>query len=263
MAPLLVVVIAVAALVYGKDAATGQLMWQIRGFVGTQGASAVQELIQSSYKPVAGTIATIISVATLLFAGSTVVIELQDALNTIWHVPHTACDSRMKGIVIMLKERLHAVLLIGGAGLVLLVSLFINTGITAIGEFVGSRLATPTILLQLEEFLVSILVVTCLFAAIYKVMPDVRLEWGDVMIGAGFTAVLFSIGKVIIALYLGKVGVSSTYGAAGSLVALLVWVYYSAQIFFMGAEFTRVYARRRGSHQLRAVTNETASYKRD
>ncbi len=256
LAPLLVVVVAIAAFVYGREAAQGQLFWQIRGLIGKQGAGTVQELIQSAYKPGAGIVATIIGVLTLLFGASTVVLELQEALNAIWHVRKTAATSRFNGVKAMLKERFYAVGLILGAGVLLLISLLVNAVIAAVGRFIPWRLPSSEFMLHAGELLISMIVVTFMFAAIYKYVPSVRLEWRDVIIGAAVTALLFIIGKQLIAIYLGKVSVSSTYGAAGSLVAVLIWVYYSAQVFFMGAEFTKIYARRHGSHQQGVVLEE-------
>lgn len=247
MAPLLVVVVAVAAFVYGKEAAQGQLIWQIRDLVGQQGAAAIQELIQSAYKPGAGTLATILGILTLLFGATTVVIELQDALNTIWHVPVPDTGSGIHSALVMLKQRFYSFGLILGVGFLLLVSLVLNAAIAVAGKFMSSILPTSELLLHVGTFVISFLVVTFLFAAIYKLMPDVRLKWSDVIVGAAFTSLLFTIGKQLIGIYLGKASFGSTYGAAGSLVIVLVWVYYSAQLFFMGAEFTKIYTKRYGS----------------
>ncbi len=248
LAPLLVVVVAIAALAFGKTAATGQLFWQIKELVGADGALAIQGAVEGAYKPGAGAIATALGLLTLAIGASSVVVELRGALNTIWHVPDVQ-DSMGLGILVrLLKERFYSFALILGVGFLLLVSLVLSAGVAAVGKFFGAYLPTSEGVLQLLTSLVSFLVITALFMAIYKLMPDVRLEWGDVIVGAGVTALLFTAGKYLIGLYLGKATFGSTYGAAGSLVVVLVWVYYSSQLFFLGAEFTKVYTKQFGSH---------------
>lgn len=247
IAPLLIVVVAVAALVYGHKAAQGQLVWQIQGLVGAEGAKTIQDLIQSAYKPGSGIVATILGVLTLIFGASTVVVELRDALNTIWRVPVPEGSSGLQSILRFMKERFYSFGLILGVGFLLMVSLILNAGIAAVGSYFGSILPASEAFLHASEFVISFVVVTFLFAAIYKFLPDVDLKWTDVIVGASFTSLLFSIGKQLIAIYLGKTGFGSTYGAAGSLVIVLMWVYYSAQLFFLGAEFTKVYTEKMGS----------------
>lgn len=248
LAPLLVVIVAVAAVVYGRTAAQGQLVWQIQNLVGPEVAKTIQGVIQSAYKPAAGTLATILGLLTLAFGASTVVVELRDALNCIWKVPAKASETTFGSTVRMVRERAYSFAMVLGVGFLLIVSLVLNAWVAAMGTFFASLLPTPEIVLQGVTFLVSFLVITFLFAAIYKVLPDIRLEWSNVMIGAAATSLFFGIGKQLIGLYLGKASFSSTYGAAGSLVLVLVWVYYSAQIFFLGAEFTKVYTRNFGTH---------------
>ena len=248
LAPLLVVVVAVAALVYGQKAAQGQLVWEIQGLVGGAGAVAIQGLIRGAYyKHDAGIVATIFGILTLVFGASSVVVELRDALNTIWHA-HSPPSSGFRGILRLMKDRFYAFALILGLGFVLLFSLILNAWIAAMGRFFNSILPMPEWVLETATFLLSYAVTTFLFAAIYKFLPDVRLRWSDVLVGASVTSLLFTAGKQLIAFYLGRVSFDSTYGAAGSLVLVLVWVYYSAQLFFLGAEFTKAYARRFGSH---------------
>jgi membrane protein len=247
LAPLVVVIIAVGAAVFGQQAAEGQLAWEIRDLVGPAGAQAIQEVIRGAYKPQAGLVATILSLLTLLFGATSVAVELHDALNTIWHVPAKAGKFSDR-VVDLIKERLLSLLLVLGAGFILVVSLIWSTWIAAMGRYFGSVLSAPEPVLQLATFLVSFIAITLVFAAIYKFVPDVPLTWGDVIVGASFSALVFLIGKQLLALYLGKVGLASAYGAAGSLVTVLVWVYYSAQLFFLGAEFTKIYAKRYGSH---------------
>ena len=247
LAPLVVVIIAVGAAVFGQQAAEGQLAWEIRDLVGPAGAQAIQEVIRGAYKPQAGLVATILSLLTLLFGATSVAVELHDALNTIWHVP-AKVGKFSDRVVDLIKERLLSLLLVLGAGFILVVSLIWSTWIAAMGRYFGSVLSVPEPVLDLATFLVSFIAITLVFAAIYKFVPDVQLTWGDVIVGASFSALVFVIGKQLLALYLGKVSLASAYGAAGSLVTVLVWVYYSALLFFLGAEFTKIYAKRYGSH---------------
>jgi membrane protein len=252
LAPLVVVIVAVGAAVFGREAAEGQFAWEIRDLVGPVGAQAIQELIRSAHKPGAGAIATILSVLTLAFGASSVAVELHDALNTIWHVPPKTGRfvTRIMGFV---KKRFFSFMLVLGGGFILIVSLIWSAWVAAMGQFFGSVLRVPGFVLHVATFLVSFIAITLVFAAIYKVVPDVPLQWSDVIVGASFTALVFTIGKQLLALYLGKVSLGSAYGAAGSLVTVLVWVYYSAQLFFLGAEFTKVYATRYGSHFARKL----------
>jgi membrane protein len=249
MAPLLIVVIAVAALAFGQKAAQGQLVWDIQGLVGAEGAQAIQDLIlQSVHKPASGMTATALGVLTLLFGSSAVVVELRDALNTIWHVPAPATISSFRSVLFLVRERFYLFGLILGVGFLLLVSLALNAAIAALGSLPGSPPPASASVVHMAVFAISFLVTTLLFAAIYRFLPDVQLKWSDVIVGAAFTSLLFTIGKHLIGIYLGRAGFGSTYGAAGSLVIVLVWVYYSAQLFFLGAEFTKVYTRTLGSH---------------
>jgi membrane protein len=256
LAPLLIVIVAVAAIVYGQEAARGQLVWQIQGLVGPDGAKAIQGLIQGAYKPATGVVASLLGLLTLAFGASSVVVELRDALNTIWHVAPDSRNTGFASIFRLAKERFYSFALILGVGFLLLVSLVLNAWIAAMGSFFGSFLPIPEAVLHAATFLFSFFVITFLFAAIYKLLPDVHLKWSDVTIGASVTSLLFTIGKQLIGLYLGKTSFASTYGAAGSLVIVLVWVYYSAMLFFLGAEFTKVYTRTFGSqlsNKLQAV----------
>jgi membrane protein len=246
LAPLLIVLIAVAALAFGSQAARGQLAWQIQNLVGPEGAKAIQALLQASYKPSAGIIAAILGFLTLLWGASSVAVELRDALNTIWHVP-SSDETRIESIRHFMRDRLYGFALVLGVGFLLFVSLLLNAFIAAAGRYFGQYLAVPEAVLQAVTSVVSFVVITILFAAIYKVLPNVHLKWSDVIVGAAFTSFVFTLGKQLIALYLGKASIGSAYGAAGSLVIALVWVYYSAQLFFLGAEFTKVYTQRFGS----------------
>jgi membrane protein len=247
LAPLVVVIVAVGAAVFGQQAAEGQFGWEIRDLVGPVGAQAIQEVIRGAYKPQAGLVATILSLLTLIFGATSVAVELHEALNIIWHVP-VKTGKLSACVVDLVQERLLSLLLVLGAGFILVVSLIWSAWIAAMGRYFGSVFSLPEPVLHLATFLVSSIAITLVFAAIYKLVPDVSLTWGDVMVGACFSALVFTIGKQLLALYLGKVGLASAYGAAGSLVTVLVWVYYSAQLFFLGAEFTKIHTRRYGSH---------------
>jgi membrane protein len=247
LAPLLVVVIAMAGFAFGREAATGQLVWQIQEVVGEEGAQFVRAMLTNAHQPASGSIATALGLATLFFGASAVVAELRDALNTIWRVPEKELCGPVRSIIAVLRDRTWAFAMVTGVGFLLIVSLAINAALSALGSSFQGYLPTSEWVLQTVNFLVSFLVIGFLFALIYKVLPDINIAWGDVALGAAITSLLFSIGKLLIGLYLGKAGFGSTYGAAGSLVILLIWVYYSAQIFFLGAEFTHAYAEQYGS----------------
>ena len=176
------------------------------------------------------------------------VVELRDALNTIWHAPVDQSNTGLRGILALVRQRFYSFAMVLGVGFLLLVSLVLNASIAAIGKFFGSFLPVPESVLHLATFVLSFLAITFMFAAIYKVVPDIHLRWSDVIVGSAVTALIFTIGKHLIGIYLGKASIGSAYGAAGSLVIVLVWVYYSSQLFFLGAEFTKVYTRTFGSH---------------
>lgn len=253
-APILVIVVGVASLFFGNAAARGQLAWEFHNIVGWDGARLIQSMVESSRSHHSGILATGLSVIALMFGASSVVVELRSDLNTIWHVLPRESTSGLKALVAMGKERFVSFLLIVAAGFLLLLSLVASALITVAGRLVGPNLPVPEAWLHVLTFVVSFLVITVLFGAIYKVMPDLDLEWRDVAVGASVTSLIFTTGKQIIALYLGKAAFGSTYGAAGSLVVLLVWMYYSAQLFFLGAEFTKVYAAMYGSRPGQAPT---------
>jgi membrane protein len=244
LAPLLVVIVAVAGAVYGEEAARGQIVGQLRDLLGLAGATAIEEVIKQARQPAVGLLATVAGLITLFFGATAVVTELRDALNTIYEIP--APDvSGLKSIMLFVRERFFSFAMVLGVGFLLLVSLAINAGLAAMGTWFTGWL--PALMLQAASTVVSWIVITALFAGIYKALPDVTLEWRDVVLGAAVTSLLFNLGKFAIGLYLGSSTVASAYGAAGSLVVLLIWVYYSAQIFFLGAEFTQVFANRYGS----------------
>ena len=248
LAPLLVVVIAIAGLAFGPAAARGQILWQIDDLIGKQGAEAVQGMLQAAWSPAEGILATVLSLIALVFGASLVVSELRNSLNEVWNVPAPeTAQGVVAGVVDLIHQRLYAFFLVLGIGFLLLVSLVVNAALAALGRYFQGWLPTPEFVLQAANFVVWFAVTTLVFALIYKVVPDVKIAWSDVVIGAAMTSLLFTVGKLVIALYLGKSGLGSAYGAAGSLVLLLAWVYYSAQVFFLGAEFTQVYANNFGS----------------
>lgn len=246
LTPLLLIAVSVGGLAFGEKAAEGHVLDEIRGLIGPQGAAGVQALLAGTRHTGGGILATSLGLVTLLFGASGVLIELRDALNTIWEVQAPQLPG-LRTIVQMIKDRLFSFALVLAIGFLLLVSLVVNAIIAAAGTYFESFLPAPEPVLHLANSLLSFLIITGLFAAIYKIMPDVRIEWRDVLLGAAVTSLLFTIGKLLIGLYLGKASFASTYGAAASVVILIVWVYYSGQVFFFGAEFTKTFATRYGS----------------
>ncbi|PSB52688.1 ribonuclease BN [filamentous cyanobacterium Phorm 6] len=243
LAPLLIIVIAIAGLVFGADAAQGQIVAQLQSLIGKDGAQTIQELILKASEPKSGMIATIVGIATLLWGASNVFTNLKEALNAIWNVS----PPPGRGIWGFLKDRVLSFAMILGIGFLLLVSLVLSAVLAAISYWLNGWLQLPVGIWQIVDFAISFGVVTLLFALIYKLLPDVDLAWNDVWIGAAITSMLFTIGKSLIGIYLGGSGIASTYGAAGSFVIILLWINYSAQILFLGAEFTQVWANRYGS----------------
>jgi len=244
IAPLLVISIAIAGMVFGEQAARGQIVWQIEELVGREGGQAIQSMIEHARRPGASLVAGTIGILTLFFGASGVFVELRNSLNLIWE----ARPPERSGWKAMVHERFTAFAMVVSIGFLLMVSLLANAAIAAAGNFFAGFLPLPEAILQLINILISFGGITLAFALLYKVVPDASIEWRDVWIGAAVTAALFSIGKFLIGLYIGRAALGSAYGAAGSLVIFLVWVYYSAQVFFLGAEFTRVFADRYGSH---------------
>lgn len=241
--PLLIIIITMIGLIFGEEAAQGYILQQIEGLMGEQSASAIKDMIQRADRPATGGIAAVIAVATLLIAATGLFGELQDSLNTIWGIE----PKEGRGIWGMIKGRFLSFVAILGIGFLLLVSLVLSAALAALGKWFSGWLPAPEAVLQVLNFLVSFGVITALFAMMFKMLPDARVAWRDVWVGAAMTALLFTVGKFAIGLYLGKSDVGSAYGAAGSLVILLIWVYYSAQILLFGAEFTQVYANREGA----------------
>jgi len=244
LAPLLIIVIAIAGLVFGEEAARGQIFEQMRGLVGDQGGQTIESMVQSASKPSQGVLATIIGVVTLLFGASGVFGQLQTSLNAIWGVE----PKPGRGISGIIKDRILSFGMILVVGFLLLVSLLLTAGLAAVSKWFGDLIPGMELIGHLLNFVISFAVITLLFAMIFKFLPDVKMAWSDVWLGGAMTALLFNIGKFGLGLYLGKSAVSSSYGAAGSLIVLLLWVYYSAQILFFGAEFTQVYANKFGTH---------------
>jgi membrane protein len=243
LAPLLVIVLAIAALFFGDDAARGGVVTQLRDLVGEEGGKAIESMIQSANKPGTGIMATILSTITLLFGASGVFGQLQDSLNTIWEVK----PKSGRGIWGVIKDRFLSFAMVLGVAFLLLVSLIITSAIAAVGEFAIRLPESLEWLSQILNFVLSFGIVTVLFAMIFKLLPDVKMAWNDVWLGAVVTSALFTVGKFAIGLYLGHSTMASSYGVAGSFVVLLVWTYYSAQILFFGAELTQVYANTLGS----------------
>jgi len=255
LAPLLLIVISVAGLVFGEDAARGEIAHQLSALMGGAGAKAVQDLLASVDKPLEGTLATALGLL-MLFVGATSVFgELQDALDRIWRV---AAQQPSRGWLALVQARLLSFGMILAIGFLLMVSLVASAVLGAMGNWLQPVFGGWLALAALVNALGSFLLVAAMFALIYKVMPRAQVQWRDVWTGAVFTATLFTFGKFLIGLYIGRSGVISGFGAAGSLVVVLLWVYYSAQIFLIGAEFTWVYANAYGSRRVVAPSQAKA-----
>ena len=245
IAPLLIIVISIAGLVFGEEAARGEIAGQLMSLMGVQSALAVQSLLESVNEPAQGIMATVIGLVLLLVGATTVFGELQDSLDRIWRAPARVGG----GLWNLIRARLLSFGMILGIGFLLMVSLVFSAGLSAVTNWWGPVFAGWEIVASCVNFVFSFVMVTGMFAMIYKIMPRVHVRWDEVWIGAAITAVLFTIGKFVIGFYIGSSGVASAFGTAGSLVALLVWVYYSAQIFLMGAEFTWAYSHIFGSRK--------------
>jgi len=257
IAPVLIIALAIAGQVLGPVEVQTRLMNQLTATIGPQGADLIQSMLANARKPTDSLVASILALATLILGAAGAFGQLQDALNTIWEVKARTGSAIRR----LLAEKFLSFLMVMGLGLVLLVSLIASTALSALNTPIGSPTTALTDLLGIINLFVSFGVITLVFAIILKVIPDVHLRWHDVWPGALLTAVLFTLGKYAIGWYLAHSSVSSTYGAAGALVIILLWIYYSAQIFFLGAEFTKMYARRCGSPvrptlQAQAVTAE-------
>ena len=253
LAPLLLIVISIAGLLFGVDAVRGEVFGQLRGLMGNEAAKAVESLLASVSKPSHGIAGSLIGGAVLLVGATTVFGELQDALDRIWRAPARETSG---GLWRLLRTRLLSFGMILGIAFLLMVSLVLGAVIAALGKWWGGAFGHWEVLAQVVNTLVGFGLTTSVFAMIYKLMPRVKVRWHDVLLGAVVTALLFSVGKFLIGLYIGKSAVASSFGAAGSLVIVFVWVYYSAQIFLMGAEFTWVYARSFGSMREQAKASD-------
>jgi membrane protein len=241
--PLLVIAIAIAGAVFGQDAARGEILQQINSLVGKQGAQAIETALANANQPQLGSIASIISVIVLLIGASGVFAQLQEALNTVWNVK---AKPEKQGFWEFIRKRLLSFGMVLAIGFLLLVSLILSAMLSGISNLDINLLPGFDPLWQIVNFVISFSFISLLFALIYKYLPDVKIRWKDVWVGAIITALLFTIGKYLIGLYLGQGSLGSTYGAAGSLIVFLAWVFYSAQILLFGAEFTQVYARKFG-----------------
>jgi membrane protein len=242
--PVLLIVIAIAGLAFGQDAAQNALTAQLSGLMGQQTAEVLQTAVASAASKSSGIVATIVGIITLMVTASGVFVEMQTALNVIW-------KATPKGTTVsqLIRARAASLGLVAALGFLLMVSLVVSTALTAFGNYLDTVLPFGKIIMTVLNGIVSLALISFLFAAIYKVLPDRDLKWGDVVVGAVVTAVLFTIGKSLISWYIGSSAVASSFGAAGALIVLLLWVYYSAQIFLLGAEFTKVYANTHGSAQ--------------
>ena len=242
LAPVLTLSIAIAGFFFGEAAARGEIVGQIGSLIGPQGAELVQSVLRNASRPGAGFIATFVSIVTLILGANTALAELKSGLDQIWNVP----PEKRAGFWYVIRTRLLSIGLILALGFLMLVSLVISAALAALERFWRDELLIDTAL-SWANFLFAFVLVAALFATIYKVLPSVRISWRDVTIGSLVTALLFTAGKFLIGVYIGNSGLASTYGAAGSVVLILLWVYYSAQILLYGAEFTRAFAYRFGS----------------
>ncbi len=242
LAPTLVIIVAITGLVFGETAAQGALSHQLEGLVGHEAAVAIQGMVRSAWQSQSGGIATLIGVVTLLITATTVFGEMQAALNAIWRA-----EPKGTTVTRYLRARAASLGLVATLGFLLMVSLVVSAAIAAVQTYIGGFLPEVAVLIRVLNFVISFVLITVLFAAIYKILPDRQLQWRDVTIGAVVTALLFDIGKTLIGLYIGSTAVASSFGAAGALAVVLLWVYYSSQIFLLGAEFTRAYAEQNGS----------------
>ena len=244
LAPVLVIIVAIAGIAFGEEAAQGALARQIQGLMGRDAAVAVQGMVRSAWQSQSGPLATVIGFVTLLITASGVFGEMQSALNAIWRAEPTGTT-----VGRLVRARALSLGLVAALGFLMMVSLVISAAITAVQTYVGGFMPQAAFLIGVLNFAISFILITVLFAAIYKILPDRHLHWKDVVIGAIVTALLFDVGKTAIGLYIGSTAVASSFGAAGALAIVLLWVYYSSQIFLLGAEFTRAYAEMHGSRR--------------
>ena len=241
LAPLLIIVIAIASAAYGQDAARGAIVAQLTAVVGASAAQAIQALLKGAQETTTGVVATTVGAITVLVGATTVLVELQDDLDRIWKAP----PRKGSGLLTILRARVLSLGMILAIGFLLLVSLVLAGVVAAAGKYWATMFPGAAVFLQVANFFLSLAVNTVLIAMLYKWLPNAPIAWRDVWVGAFTTAVLFAIGQIAIGVYLGRSAIASAYGAAGALVVLLLWLYYSAQIFLLGAEFTHMYAKQR------------------
>ncbi|HTV43171.1 MAG TPA: YihY/virulence factor BrkB family protein [Candidatus Sulfotelmatobacter sp.] len=254
IAPLFILVLALAGVVFGHQAAQGQLFEEIQKLIGRNGSQSVQSLLMAARQPKATLLATIVGFSTLFIGANSVFIQLQQALNAIWNV-----RVKLSGVRRFFKYRFLSFLALLGIGFILLVSLIISAGLDAVGKWMSGIVPAHIFIWKTIDFATSLGIITLLFAMIFKMLPDVRIAWRDVWVGSLITALLFTVGKFLLGAYLGRSSLSSAYGALGSFVVVLLWVYYSAQILLLGAAFVRVYADRYGSHSRPGADAEFAN----
>jgi membrane protein len=246
IAPLLVIVVAVAGAVFGEEAARGEVVKQIQGLLGRAGAEVVQMALANTQSPQSnGLVPSLISGAALLFGASGVFVQLQDSLNAVWNVD----DPVQAGVKTVVRKRILSFAMVVTIGFILMVSLVVSAGLTALSAFTNALVPGLEVFWRIFNIGASLSTFTFLFALIYKYLPDIEITWRDVLVGASLTSILFGVGKELLGFYLGNGAFGSAYGAAGSLVTVLAWIYYSVQILLFGAEFTQVYARSYGSHR--------------
>jgi membrane protein len=250
VAPVLIVITGVAGLFVGRAAARGQVAPWLERFLSPQGAQAAELMLKQSATPTGGIVAAITGFATLFLGASLLVSQLRESLNIVWRVQNA--PSQKTGILASIRsavtDRFHAFLLVVGAGLFVLVSLVVNTAVTAAATYFEGALPIPAAVVHILNFIISFALTTTLFALVYKLVPDAHVAWGDAWVGATVTALLFNLGTLAISTFVGSAGGASVYGTAASVLALLLWVYYSAQVFFFGAEVTRIFANEYGAH---------------
>lgn len=244
VAPLFLIAVSLAGLLFGDQAAQHELFGQLSRLVGPRSANALQEMVAAADKPRASMIATVIGFITLFIGATSVFIQLQDSLNTVWNVKRLPG----RGLRHFIVDRLLSFAMMGAIAFLLMVSLVLNAALSYLGKFMGGIIPGNEIILQIINFVVSLGVITLLFAAIFKILPDVKIRWHDTWIGALTTALLFDVGKFLLGFYLGRSSFGSAYGAAGSFIIVLMWVYYSTQILLFGAKYTELYAKKFGAH---------------
>jgi membrane protein len=252
LGPIIVIAIAIAGLFFGHEAVASQFTASLKGMLGETGAKAIEAMLAGASRPAEGALATILGIGTLLFAAIGVVVQLKDALNVVWEV-----EESESGLWHFSRNYVLSLAAVLALGFLLLVSLLVTAALAAAGKFVAPYM--PEGVLHVVSLLVSFSVVTVLFAMMFKWLPDVSVGWRDVWLGALLTALFFEVGKVAIGFYIGKQGLESTYGAAASIVVVLIWVYYTSQIILMGAEVTYAYAKHQGSLKQRGSQNGTAN----